>query len=79
MKCKLLVLGKLNESQIKLLVQHSVEYQMYTELEYIQVLELYQKCDLLAFVSTYEGFGLPILEAQATGRPVITSRATSMP
>ena len=35
--------------------------------------------DLLVFVSTYEGFGLPILEAQATGRPVITSNVLSMP
>ena len=31
------------------------------------------------FASTYEGFGLPILEAQATGRPVVTSNLGSMP
>jgi glycosyltransferase involved in cell wall biosynthesis len=33
----------------------------------------YQQSSLLAFVSTYEGFGLPILEAQACGIPVVTS------
>jgi glycosyltransferase involved in cell wall biosynthesis len=79
LRCRLLILGELNNAQKELLAQHSVDYQMFTELEYNQVLELYKKCDLLTFVSTYEGFGLPILEAQATGRPVITSRISSMP
>jgi glycosyltransferase involved in cell wall biosynthesis len=36
-------------------------------------------CDLLVFASTFEGFGLPIVEAQATGRPVVTSNIMSMP
>ena len=34
---------------------------------------------MLVFVSTYEGFGLPILEAEATGRPVLTSNIMAMP
>jgi glycosyltransferase involved in cell wall biosynthesis len=34
---------------------------------------------LLALISTYEGFGMPILEAQAVGRAVITSNIYSMP
>jgi glycosyltransferase involved in cell wall biosynthesis len=33
----------------------------------------------LTFTSLYEGFGLPILEAYASGAPVITSNNTSMP
>jgi glycosyltransferase involved in cell wall biosynthesis len=40
---------------------------------------LYQDADIVSFPSTYEGFGMPILEAQAVGRVVVTSRVLSMP
>lgn len=40
---------------------------------------LYQGALGLIYASTYEGFGLPILEAQACGCPVITSNVSSMP
>jgi glycosyltransferase involved in cell wall biosynthesis len=31
------------------------------------------------FPSLYEGFGLPVLEAQACGTPVLTSNVSSLP
>lgn len=40
---------------------------------------LYRSATLLAYPSLYEGFGLPILEAMASGLPVITSDRSSMP
>jgi len=42
------------------------------------MLRAYQECDLVVFASTYEGFGLPIIEAQATGKPVVTSALAPM-
>ena len=34
---------------------------------------------VLAYPSTYEGFGLPVVEAMAAGIPVVTSRASALP
>lgn len=34
---------------------------------------LYQACTIFAFPSVFEGFGLPVLEAMAAGRPVLCS------
>lgn len=40
---------------------------------------LYQSALAVAFVSYYEGFGMPILEAMRSGSPVITTKKTSLP
>lgn len=40
---------------------------------------LYSGAEALLFPSLFEGFGLPILEAQACGCPVLTSNVSSMP
>jgi glycosyltransferase involved in cell wall biosynthesis len=41
--------------------------------------DLYRGALLFIYPSSYEGFGLPILEAMACGVPVITSNVASMP
>ena len=40
--------------------------------------EAYATSDFLLFASTLEGFGMPILEAQMVGLPVITSNIAPM-
>lgn len=43
------------------------------------VVALMQQARVFAYPSVYEGFGLPVLEAMASGTPVIASTAASIP
>lgn len=40
---------------------------------------LYSSADLFVFPTLYEGFGIPVLEAQSCGVPVLTSNCSSLP
>lgn len=76
--CELLILGELSKDIIQVLEKNKVRYTNRFNLSFEEVIRTYVECDLLCFCSIYEGFGLPILEAQATGRPVITSNLGAM-
>lgn len=57
--------------------QEDIIFLGYVDEETLAV--LYKHCKAFAFVSLYEGFGLPVLEAMGAGRAVILSETTSMP
>jgi len=43
-----------------------------------ELLALYGSCEINIYLSDYEGFGLPVIEAQFFGKPVITSYNSSL-
>lgn len=71
--CHLRIIGKLSDDEINFLNTLDLKYSNVFNISDEQILKEYELCDFLLFASLYEGFGLPVLEAQATGRPVITS------
>lgn len=75
---KVFVIGTLTPEQMEAFTASNVPFTASGILGDAEVVCAYRDCDLLAFASLYEGFGLPILEAQATGRPVLTSNIGSM-
>lgn len=77
--CRLIVIGELSALQVQLLKGHSIDYENKLGLSRADLLAEYVASDLVVFASTYEGFGLPIIEANAVGRPVVTSDISSMP
>ncbi|MEQ9443793.1 MAG: glycosyltransferase family 1 protein [Cyclobacteriaceae bacterium] len=77
--CRLEIIGKPTDDDLRLLEKHTINYGWEVNLTDEQVVQKYIDCDMLVFVSTLEGFGLPIVEANAIERPVITSNLSSMP
>lgn len=73
------LIGTPKQGQIEAFTNAGVPLKPLGRLSDEQVVEAYRRCDLLLFASTFEGFGMPILEAQVTGRPVITGNCSSMP
>lgn len=76
--CHLRIIGRLSDAQKELLGRSGVEHSAATDISDEQMLREYEACDMVNFPSLYEGFGMPIVEGQALGRPVLTSRREPM-
>jgi glycosyltransferase involved in cell wall biosynthesis len=74
----LVIVGGLSNSQNELLNRNNIDYEVHVGISKEALLREYERCDILSFVSTYEGFGMPIIESQAVGRPVLTSELEPM-
>ncbi|MCP4171686.1 MAG: glycosyltransferase family 4 protein [Fuerstiella sp.] len=79
LRCVLSVIGPVDSTIRRLIDEYDVDVESSEGLSEETLIQEYVACDMLVFVSTYEGFGMPILEANAVGRPVVTSNVTSMP
>ncbi len=72
------VVGRLSSEQLRLLHELNIGYENSVDLSDEELVTAYERADVVVFASLAEGFGLPIIEAQAVGRPVITSNVSPM-
>ena len=71
--CRLSIVGQLSSSQKDLLAQYGIDYRNVFGLSDSQIVEEYRRCDIVLFCSIHEGFGMPVIEANAVGRPIVAS------
>lgn len=84
-KLKLVLIGKnqtypyvsIKELIFSLNIKNKVIWKDFISNE--DLAKLYNAAEIFLYPSTYEGFGLPVLEAMQCGCPVITSNASSFP
>ncbi len=69
----LVIVGVLEDDQKTLLGQVGIRFENHATPAEPELISLYETADLISFPSTYEGFGMPIIEGHAVGRPVLTS------
>lgn len=72
-ECILRIVGPIDDEIRELLLKHKITYSQIQDISNEQIIQEYQNCDIVSFASTYEGFGMPIIEGQAVGRVVVTS------
>ena len=79
LNCELHIIGKLESYHKNILNEYGINWTAEYNISQEDMQRAYTESDILIFASTLEGFGMPIIEAQPVGRPVITSNLSSMP
>lgn len=75
----LVIIGSIADDVLEVLERFDVSYENHVNVDDQALVQHYRDADILAFPSTYEGWGMPIIEAQAIGRPVVAGNVASMP
>lgn len=73
LKCRLRIVGKVSAKQKESIKANAIDCAVLENLTDEQIYNEYRQADIINFPSLFEGFGMPIIEGQATGRVVITS------
>jgi glycosyltransferase involved in cell wall biosynthesis len=75
--CKLKIIGEPLEDTLYLLKKCGIDFDYKSAISEAEVVRHYIECDVLVFASLYEGFGLPIIEANTVERVVVASNVLS--
>ena len=76
--CILEIIGRISEVQQRRMDELGIAWRTLQQLSEEALADRYAGSDLVLFPSVYEGFGLPVTEAQKAGRSVITSDLSPM-
>lgn len=71
--CHLRIIGEIDDRIMQLLKDKKINYSTAKNLSDDEIRQEYINCDIVNFPSIYEGFGMPVIEGQKTGRVVVTS------
>jgi glycosyltransferase involved in cell wall biosynthesis len=77
--CRLVIIGEVKKHDLEKLNSNNIDFLVKHDLSTEELYKEYINCDVVSFVSTFEGFGMPITEANCVERAVITSNISSMP
>lgn len=72
------IIGELGPHQMEMLRSKAIDFSCASRLSDEEMQTEYANADFLLFASTLEGFGMPIIEANMVGTPVITSDVEPM-
>jgi len=78
LSCTFRIIGPLSDPTKLLLSNAQIDFVNDTFLTDEDIEDAYQDADIVTLCSTHEGFGLPIIEAQACGVAVVTSGKSPM-
>jgi glycosyltransferase involved in cell wall biosynthesis len=76
--CHLRLIGRMKEEYKQLLENNNIDYSCGSNLTDKEIIEEYKNCDIVNLISEHEGFGMPIIEGQASNKPIITSNLPPM-
>jgi glycosyltransferase involved in cell wall biosynthesis len=67
------------EMEKRIIFEHIDNVRILGQITDAEKLWMYKNCTAFFFPSLLEGFGLPVIEAMMFGKPVFTTRSTSLP
>lgn len=77
-KCQLSIVGEIDTELMNELESNDINFEQKVNLTDEEIKDSYSKADIVTFCSIYEGFGLPVIEAQAMRTAVVTSKISPL-